>query len=180
MSNNKKQADKLTPVSGPMTERQINAGILSQIQAEKGMSGFPVSNGAARLILSRCLGYKIWPQQQKRLVQSKTIDVAKDSDGNLRWTMENVLDLADHCESKRMFEPASRHRDKFTMNEQVRFGVHELEDSAAAGVFAGLPNQDLCDLMITLDNERDRNVALCLIRGRLAALTIELNELKNN
>lgn len=179
MNDNKKQADKLTPVDGQMTEREINSGILSQIQAERGMKGFPCTNGGARLILSRCLGYKIFPMQQKRLVQSGAIVPGEDQDGSLQWSMENVLDLADHCEKKRMFEPASRHREKFTLNERIRHGIHELEDSATAGVFANLPNQDLVDLMLTIDGERERNVVVCLIRGRLAELTLENAELKN-
>ena len=65
------------------------------------------------------------------------------------------------------------------LSRPVKMGLMELEDKETAQVLNGLDNQGLIDLLLTIDGERDRNVVLCLIRVRLAALAIELDQLKN-
>ena len=180
MSNKQKTTDqKPTSIDGDLTVRQQNDGILSQQSAERGIDAYPLTSGAVRLTLSRVLGYKIFGAQMERLIKQGKVIAGQDEDGNLRWSKEQLLNLADECERRKWWEPISRHRTKFGYHDQLKMGIMELEDQATAQVFNGLDNQGLIDLLLTIDGERDRNVVLCLIRGRLAALAIELDQLKN-
>ena len=176
---NKKSHDPADTITDPLTNREIDAGILGQQMVERGTDPFPMSTGTVVLTLARHLGYRITRRQISTLVEKGEIKVESTPKGHFRFSMEDVLDLAAICEKRRWFYPTARHLRKLTYQEQLEMGFREIEDEASLTVFNQFSHDDLCDLLVTLEitDERERNLVLSLIRARFMALESKLSEL---